>query len=217
MVSDRLHVAGGAFDPLGWSKGNLEELKVKELKNGRLAMVAFLGFVAQYGATGVTLSATIALWADTVCNQRKGGMHNMSGQAVVLILSCMHCVIYQEDACLLCCSVSNPHHWQCYAGKGPIENLGQHLANPWANNFATNGVSIPGLWLCPFQLIQTAFESAQHTSDVVLDHTPEQLQFNSSRQHPVPVCNITDSWQCHYAFWVYWTSCTVTVLTNQAL
>lgn len=72
---------GGAFDPLGWSKGNLEDLKVKELKNGRLAMLAFLGFVAQYGATG----------------------------------------------------------------KGPLENLGQHLANPWANNFATNGISIPGL------------------------------------------------------------------------
>lgn len=45
-------LAGGAFDPLGWSKGDLEDLKVKELKNGRLAMLAFLGFVAQYGATG---------------------------------------------------------------------------------------------------------------------------------------------------------------------
>ena len=45
-------LVGGAFDPLGWSKGNLEDLKVKELKNGRLAMLAFLGFVAQYGATG---------------------------------------------------------------------------------------------------------------------------------------------------------------------
>lgn len=44
--------AGGAFDPLGWSKGDVEDLKVKELKNGRLAMLAFLGFVAQYGATG---------------------------------------------------------------------------------------------------------------------------------------------------------------------
>ena len=46
---------GGAFDPLGWSKGDVEDLKVKELKNGRLAMLAFLGFVAQYGATGERL------------------------------------------------------------------------------------------------------------------------------------------------------------------
>ncbi|GBF95488.1 light-harvesting protein of photosystem I [Raphidocelis subcapitata] len=43
---------GGAFDPMGMSKGNIEELKLKELKNGRLAMVAFLGFVAQHAATG---------------------------------------------------------------------------------------------------------------------------------------------------------------------
>ncbi|KIZ02104.1 light-harvesting protein of photosystem I [Monoraphidium neglectum] len=43
---------GGPFDPAGLSKGNLEELKLKEVKNGRLAMVAFLGFVAQHAATG---------------------------------------------------------------------------------------------------------------------------------------------------------------------
>jgi light-harvesting complex I chlorophyll a/b binding protein 1 len=43
---------GGAFDPLGFSKGNVEELKLKEIKNARLAMVAFIGFVAQHDVTG---------------------------------------------------------------------------------------------------------------------------------------------------------------------
>jgi light-harvesting complex I chlorophyll a/b binding protein 4 len=38
---------GGVFDPLGFSKGDAKQLQTKEVKNGRLAMVAFMGFVLQ--------------------------------------------------------------------------------------------------------------------------------------------------------------------------
>lgn len=48
---------GGAFDPLGFSKdpAKFADYKVRELKNGRLAIVAFVGFCAQavaYPGTG---------------------------------------------------------------------------------------------------------------------------------------------------------------------
>ena len=36
------HTRAG-FDPLGYSKGDFAGLKQKEIKNGRLAMMAFLG------------------------------------------------------------------------------------------------------------------------------------------------------------------------------
>lgn len=71
---------GGPFDPLGLSDGpQYETYKLKEVKNGRLAMLAFLGFVAQYFATG----------------------------------------------------------------KDPVQNVIDHVANPWVNNFTTNGISLP--------------------------------------------------------------------------
>lgn len=81
---DNGYPGGPFFDPLGFSRGDeasLYDYKVKEVKNGRLAMLAFLGFNAQYLATG----------------------------------------------------------------KGPIDNLVDHLANPAAINFTTNGVSLPGI------------------------------------------------------------------------
>jgi len=45
---------GGSFDPFGYSKDakTLETMKLKEIKNGRLAMMAMLGFYGQAAATG---------------------------------------------------------------------------------------------------------------------------------------------------------------------
>jgi light-harvesting complex I chlorophyll a/b binding protein 4 len=40
------------FDPLGLSKGDFKELQTKEIKNGRLAMIAYMGFILQAQATG---------------------------------------------------------------------------------------------------------------------------------------------------------------------
>ncbi|MED6120793.1 Chlorophyll a-b binding protein 6A, chloroplastic [Stylosanthes scabra] len=43
---------GGAFDPLGYSKDpkKFHEYKIKEIKNGRLALLAFVGFCVQQSA-----------------------------------------------------------------------------------------------------------------------------------------------------------------------
>eukprot|EP01023_Acetabularia_acetabulum_P004029 TRINITY_DN11697_c0_g1_i1.p2 TRINITY_DN11697_c0_g1~~TRINITY_DN11697_c0_g1_i1.p2 ORF type:complete len:250 (-),score=71.19 TRINITY_DN11697_c0_g1_i1:351-1100(-) len=76
--SGDVNYPGGLFNPMNMGD---DSMKVKEIANGRLAMLAFLGFIAQYYATG----------------------------------------------------------------KGPIDNWFDHLSDPWANNFATNGVSVPFL------------------------------------------------------------------------
>jgi light-harvesting complex I chlorophyll a/b binding protein 1 len=57
---------GGTFDPMGMAS---DEKKVKEIKNGRLAMVAFVGFVAQHQATGASpLEALKTHLADPFVN-----------------------------------------------------------------------------------------------------------------------------------------------------
>jgi len=49
---------GGVFAP--FIPGNLEELKVKEIKNGRLAMLAFVGFVMCAQVSGLNPLAALA-------------------------------------------------------------------------------------------------------------------------------------------------------------
>jgi len=53
VPNPELGYPGGIFDPLGFSKGDFKSLQTKEIKNDRLAMVAFMGFVFAAQAQGL--------------------------------------------------------------------------------------------------------------------------------------------------------------------
>jgi light-harvesting complex II chlorophyll a/b binding protein 4 len=61
--------AGGPFDPLGLASGDAEKafnLKTAEIKHGRLAMVAFLGFGVQALTTGLGVLGSLAKFAEAL-------------------------------------------------------------------------------------------------------------------------------------------------------
>lgn len=71
---------GGIFDPFGYSKGDLKAMQTKEIKNGRLAMVAFVGFTIQAQALGV---GPIAAWKEHLSNPFGSNIMTNLGKCVL--------------------------------------------------------------------------------------------------------------------------------------
>lgn len=87
---------GGIFDPLGFGKGDMKTMQTKEIKNGRVAMVAFMGFVIQAQATG---KGPLACLADHLSSPYSANWttnigtcvtpHSVVAQGVEIPLTCL--------------------------------------------------------------------------------------------------------------------------------
>jgi len=83
------------FDPMGMDS---PEMRIKEVKNGRLAMVAFLGFCSEAAVRGLTpiaaLNQHIENPADNIYNSSVGG----EVVAAIIALSIIPCIISAKNS-----------------------------------------------------------------------------------------------------------------------
>ena len=106
---------GGIFDPFGFSKSNLAEYKLKELKNGRSAA---------YCAASATMYRSLNL------------LHS-GCQLLMRFLSCLRRLAMLAYAGFIVQHITT--------GTTPLKNLGAHLADPWKVNVFSNELSRAGL------------------------------------------------------------------------
>lgn len=119
---------GGPFNPLGLgnsSKESMDDFKWREIRNGRLAMFAFLGFVAQHAATG---KGPIENLVDHLAVRGVGAQRHAGGRA-----GGGSCHFQPPARVSLCCS-------RPPALPSPPPTS---LQDPWAANFCSNGTSLP--------------------------------------------------------------------------